>query len=115
MSKEDKTKKYCVYVTDKENSINGSGVLFYAGGDSIFVFTCAHVVEKASETRLFFLKPVDVAKDQYEVFCTDIPREQIIFSPTDEVKNGEHTDDFAIIPVRKPAAFDIEPTEYFHR
>ena len=71
--------------------------------------------EKASETRLFFLKPVDVAKDQYGVFCTDIPREQIIFSPTDEVKNGEHTDDFAIIPVRKPAAFDIEPTEYFHR
>lgn len=113
MSNEDKTKKYCVYVTDKGNSINGSGVLFYSGGDSMFVFTCAHVVDKASEIRLFFLKPVDVAKDQYEVFCTDIPREQIIFSPTDEVKNGEHTDDFVIIPVRKPAAFDIKPTEYF--
>ena len=64
MSKEDKTKKYSVYVTDKKNSISGSGVLFYSGGDSMFVFTCAHVVENADPIRLFFLKPIDVARDQ---------------------------------------------------
>lgn len=113
MSREDKTKKYSVYITDQKNSISGSGVLFYSGGDTMFVFTCAHVVENIDIVRLFFLKPVDVEKDRYEFFCTDILKHQIIFSPTDELKNGEHTDDFVIIPVKKPDSFNIEPTEYF--
>lgn len=41
----DSTRAYSVYISDENNSVQGSGVLFYAGGKSAFVFTCAHVVQ----------------------------------------------------------------------
>lgn len=50
----DSTREYSVYVSDVNNTVQGSGVLFYAGGDTMFVFTCAHVVENLDTIRLFF-------------------------------------------------------------
>ena len=52
----DSTRGYSVYVTDENNTVQGSGVLFYDGGDTMFVFTCAHVVEGLEKVRLFILR-----------------------------------------------------------
>lgn len=109
---EDRTRKYTVYVTDKDNTVSGSGVLFYPGGEYLYVFTCAHVIDGLDSVRIFLLKPVDVSKDRYQVFCTDIPKEQIVYSPLDEVTEGQHKEDFVIIPVQKPEDFDIDITNY---
>ena len=114
---EDRTRQYSVYITDKDNTVNGSGVLYYSGGGTMFVFTCAHVVDDLESVRLFVLKPVDVEKDQYEVFKTDISREQVYFSPLDTVTIDHevkvHSEDLAIIEIKKPENFDIAPTEYY--
>lgn len=113
----DSTREYSVYVSDTKNTIQGSGVLFYAGGDSMFVFTCAHVVDSLNIVRLFILKAIDSARDLYEVFATDVPASQIVFSPLDVVRaeNGErtHTEDFAIIKISKSDNIEIGKTEYF--
>lgn len=116
MSVEDKTRQYSVYITDKDNTVNGSGVLFYSGGDSIFVFTCAHVVDDLDIIRLFFLKPINVDRDLYQIFVIEVPGEQVYYSPLDLVTvNGNekiHSEDFVIIHVQKPQSFNIEPTNY---
>ena len=113
----DSTREYSVFISDEKNSVNGSGVLFYAGGDTVFVFTCAHVVEDLEKVRLFILKEIDASRDLYDVFQIDVPASQIVFSPLDDVKeeNGEktHTEDLAIIRLAKPEALDIDITDYF--
>lgn len=113
----DSTREYSVYVSDTKNTIQGSGVLFYAGGDSMFVFTCAHVVDNLDTVRLFILKEIDASKDLYRVFATEVPSSQIMFSPLDVVteENGEktHTEDFAIIQISKPDEMEVSKTEYF--
>ena len=57
----DNTREYSVYISDEASTVQGSGVLFYAGGDSMFVFTCAHVVENLDKIRLFILKEIDAS------------------------------------------------------
>lgn len=68
----DSTREYSVYISDCSNVVKGSGVLFYSGGDSMFVFTCAHVVDNLDTVRLFILKSIDIARDLYKVFLTEV-------------------------------------------
>ena len=114
---EDITRQYSVYITDKNNRINGSGILFYPGGDNLFVFTCAHVVYGLDSVRLFFMKPIDIVHDMYDIYSEEVRQEQFIYSPTDEIrKEGEeivHSEDIVIIKFRKPVSFDIAPTDYY--
>ena len=103
----DSTREYSVYVSDKDNTVRGSGVLFNAGNDLLFVFTCAHVVDDLETVRLFILKEIDATRDLYKVFCTEVPASQIVFSPLDDIKTDEvggktHSEDIAIIRVSKP-------------
>ncbi len=114
----DSTREYSVYVSDIKNTVQGSGVLFYAGGDTMFVFTCAHVVDDLEKVRLLILKTIDAAKDLYNVFYTEVPSSQIVFSPLDVVEideSGEktHTEDLAIIMISKPVDMDFRKTEYY--
>lgn len=117
MSIEDKTRQNTVYITDSRNCVQGSGVLFYSGGDKIFVFTCAHVVDAIDTARLYFLKPVDIKRDLYQVFVTEVPKQQILcsslYKTTDEKGMETYWDDVAIIQVQKPENFVIDPTDYF--
>ena len=117
MSTEDKTRQNTVYITDSRNCVQGSGVLFYSGGDKIFVFTCAHVVDAIDTARLYFLKPVDIKRDLYQVFITEVPKQQILcsslYKTTDEKGMETYWDDVAIIQVQKPENFVIDPTDYF--
>lgn len=112
----DSTREYSVYISDEKNSVIGSGVLFYAGGDTMFVFTCAHVVDDLDKLRLFFLKEINASRDWYDVYAIDVPSSQIIFSPLDQVieENGEklHTEDLAIVRCSKPASLDIINTNF---
>ena len=68
----DKTREYSVYISDEANTVQGSGILFYAGGDSMFVFTCAHVVENLDKIKLFILKEIDASRDLYNVLFTEV-------------------------------------------
>ena len=117
ISTEDKTRPYSVYIVDQENMVDGSGVLFYPGGNRLFVFTCAHVVDRSENVRLVLLKPVSVERDLYQMVQIQIPKEQILYSPLDHVteQGGEmvHSEDFAIIQVQKPQGLELEPTHYF--
>ena len=115
---DDSTRAYSVYVSDTNNAVQGSGILFYAGGDAMFVFTCAHVVDDLEKVRIFILNTIDASKDLYHVFCTEIPATQIVFSPLDLVEidesgNKTHTEDLAIIQILKPDDLEISATEYF--
>lgn len=85
----DNTREYSVYISDEASTVQGSGVLFYAGGDSMFVFTCAHVVENLDKIRLFILKEIDASRDLYNVLYTEVSAAQVIYSPLDEIQNNE--------------------------
>ena len=117
MVREDRTRQYTVYITDEKNSVQGSGVLYYPGGNSLFVFTCAHVVEHLEQIHLFILNPIDITIDRYDVLATVIPKNQIVFSPlrnsNQEGADEEASEDFAIIEVKKPEDFEIAPTDYY--
>lgn len=65
----DNTREYSVYISDEANTVQGSGILFYAGGDSMFVFTCAHVVENLDKIKLFILREIDASRDLYNVLA----------------------------------------------
>ena len=107
------TRQYTVYITDEKNSVQGSGVLYYPGGNSLFVFTCAHVVEHLDQIHLFILNPIDIATDQYDVLATIIPKSQIIFSPLrNQGTDEEASEDFAIIELKKTEDFEIAPSNY---
>lgn len=108
----DSTRGYSVYISDEYNSVQGSGVLFYAGGDAMFVFTCAHVVDSLERVRLFILKELDASRDLYDVLCMEVPASQIVYSPLDEVGTDgsgrkTHTEDIAIIHLRKPEVVEL--------
>ena len=114
----DSTRGYSVYISDVNNSTGGSGVLFYPGGDILFVFTCAHVVDDLEVIRLHFLKEIDAEKDYYEELISDIPSSQVMVSPLDIItvdKGGDklHSEDLAIIKSRKPAELELEKTRFF--
>lgn len=117
LRQEDRTRPISVYVTGASNETQGSGVLFYVGGDSLFVFTAAHVVDDVNAVKLYFLSPKDVSRDLYDVFATEIPQSQIIRSPKDVVTEigGEkhHSEDYVIIRVNKPAGLHVDPSEYY--
>lgn len=113
----DSTRAYSVYISDENNSVQGSGVLFYAGGKSAFVFTCAHVVDGLEKIRLFILKEINAACDRYDVFCTEISSSQVLYSPLDEVRTDDagtktHTEDIAIIQLGKPESLEIPVTNF---
>lgn len=113
----DSTREYSVYISDEHNSVRGSGVLFYVGGDTMFVFTCAHVVDSLKSVRLIVLKELDASRDLYRVLCTEVPASQIVYSPLDEVGTDDsgrktHTEDIAIIYIRKPEELELAATDY---
>ena len=113
----DSTRGYSVNISDTENTVSGSGVLFYDGGNSLFVFTCAHVVDDLDSVRVYLLKEMDASRDLYRVFCIDVPASQIVISPLDKVTidpGGEkiHSEDLAIIQAAKPLELDLSLTEY---
>lgn len=114
---EDRTRPYAVYIVDEENTAEGSGVLFYPGGDQLFVFTCAHVVDRADKIKLVILRAINIERDLYQVVQIQVPKEQILYSPLDVVteEGGEkvHSEDIAIIQVRKPEELLLEQTQYF--
>ena len=114
----DNTREYSVYISDEANTVQGSGVLFYAGGDSMFVFTCAHVVENLDKIKLFILREIDASRDLYNVLCTEVSAAQVIYSPLDEIQNNEfgekvHTEDIAVIQIKKPEALVFSTTQYY--
>ena len=114
----DNTREYSVYISNEANTVQGSGVLFYAGGDSMFVFTCAHVVENLDKIRLFILKEIDASRDRYNVLYTEVSAAQVIYSPLDEIQNNEfgeklHTEDIAVIQIKKPEAIELSTTQYY--
>lgn len=113
----DSTRGYSVYISDEHNSVQGSGVLFYAGGDAMFVFTCAHVVDSLERVRLFILKELNASRDLYDVLRTEVPASQIVYSPLDEVGTDDsgrktHSEDIAIIHIRKPEMLELTTTDY---
>jgi len=114
----DNTREYSVYISDEASTVQGSGVLFYAGGDSMFVFTCTHVVENLDKIRLFILKEIDASRNLYNVLYTEVSAAQVIYSPLDEIQNNEfgeklHTEDIAVIQIEKPEAIELSTTQYY--
>ena len=114
----DNTRGYSVYISDEYNSIQGSGVLFYVGGENVFVFTCAHVVDSIKKVRLLILKEIDSSRDLYNVLKTEVPITQIFYSPLDQVITDDsgrkiHSEDIAIIQIKKPKDCDFDITNYF--
>ena len=107
----DSTRGYSVYVTDENSTVQGSGVLFYAGGDTMFVFTCAHVVEGLEKVRLFILKEIDAAIDEYDAFVIEISSSQIVFARENE--EDTQKDDLAIMQIARPADIELTTTEYY--
>lgn len=113
----DSTREYSVYLSDETNNIRGSGVLFYPGGDYMFVFTAAHIVDELKNIRITFLKEIDSSIDKYEEYHTEVLNTQVFYSPLDKVtvQDGEriHSEDLAIIKVTKPSNIDIAITNYY--
>ena len=114
----DSTRGYSVYISDVNNTVSGSGLLFYAGGDAMFVFTCAHVVDDIDTVRLHILKEIDSKRDLYDVIVVNVPSSQIILPPTDRVTVDEggdkvHSEDLAIIRFRKPDNLNVGNTRLF--
>lgn len=112
-----KTREYCVYITDEHKSTQGSGVLFYPGGDTIFVFTCAHVVKSFQKVSVFILKEIDSSNDLYEVIHLEAPSSQIIYSPVDKAEANDsvakdNTEDIAIIRINKPEGLELSKSNY---
>jgi len=114
----DSTREYSVYVSDENNTVRGSGVLFYVGGDFAFIFTCAHVVYRLRKIRLFILKEIDAKRDFYDVLRTEVPASQVFYSPLDvtgmdDYEGKTHTEDIAIIRIGKPADLELPITNFF--
>lgn len=114
----DSTRGYSVYVSGTNNAVQGSGVLFYAGGNTMFVFTCAHVVDDLNRVKVVILKEIDAKRDLYQEFAIEVPDSQIFFSPldivmVDEGGNKTHSEDIAIIQLYRPAELDFPATNFF--
>ena len=81
------TQEYSVFITDEKRTSSGSGVLFYPGtGEKIYVFTCAHVLDELVEPfEIYYFLPVERKKENYLVRKLEAVREQVRYSPIDEV------------------------------
>lgn len=116
LNNEDRTRACTAYITDLSNHPKGSGVLFYVGGEDLYVFTAAHVVDDEDAIKVTLIKPRDISRDLYDTYITEVPKTQIILSSKDVVteKGGikHHSEDYAIIYVTKPASLDLEPSKY---
>ena len=109
------TKQYNVFISGSDFGESGSGVLFYPGRETLFVFTCAHVVANHTELSVTLLKPVNISRDEYIRHIVTVPKEQIHYFPRDVSGNEEEhcgTPDIALLMFSKPKDFDIEPTRY---
>ena len=82
-----RTQEYSALITDARRTSCGSGVLYYSGnGSMFFVFTCAHVLEALTDPiEVHFLLPIDRQKEDYRECCIFAGREQVVYSPIDEI------------------------------
>lgn len=116
MENTQKTKQYNVYISDSDSGESGSGVLFYPGGETLFVFTCAHVVENHDKLSVTLLQPVNIPNNEYRYCTVTVSREQIHFFPgndSDSKEGAEETpEDIALLIFPKPKDFIIKPTMY---
>ena len=114
------TQEYSVFITDEKRTSSGSGVLFYPGtGEKIYVFTCAHVLDELAEPfQIYYFLPVDREKEIYQVRKLEGVREQVKYSPIDEISQNEgkmikHSIDAAVICLEKEKEFNLSATDYF--
>ena len=89
------TQEYSVFITDEKRTSSGSGVLFYPGtGEKIYVFTCAHVLDELAEPfQIYYFLPVDREKEIYQVRKLEGVREQVKYSPIDEISQNDDSTD----------------------
>ena len=108
------TRPYCVHIADENSASLGSGLLYYPGeGERLYVFTCAHVVDKAQKLELSFLIPDNPEYDEYKICQLTAPATQIWYSPLDRITAGSHSHDIAVIELKKDEGLHLERTEYF--
>ena len=114
------TQEYSVFITDEKRTSSGSGVLFYPGtGEKIYVFTCAHVLDELVEPfEIYYFLPVERKKENYLVRKLEAVREQVRYSPIDEVMENEemmtkHSIDAAVICLEKEKETNLPATDYF--
>ena len=113
-----RTQEYSALITDARRTSCGSGVLYYSGkGSMFFVFTCAHVLEALTDPiEVHFLLPIDRQKEDYRECCIFAGREQVVYSPIDEItETGNiktHSVDAAVIYLKKDDALPLEATPY---
>ena len=71
---------YSVLITDNEHSSRGTGTLFYSLEDPkhFYIFTCAHVIDKAEKVTIRMLLPTDSDPEEITV---EANKNQFIFSP----------------------------------
>ena len=111
----DSTREYSVYLSNEKSSYSGSGVLFYDGKGTFFVFTCAHVVKDMDKVYITVLKK-DPKRHLYTPLKFEVPSSQIVIHPLEATTEGSDDetdkDDLAIIPIAKPNGVEIPITEY---
>lgn len=108
------TRPYCVHIADENSASLGSGLLYYPGeGERLYVFTCAHVVDKAQKLELSFLIPDNPEYDEYKICQLTAPATQIWYSPLDRITAGSHSHDIAVIELKKDGGLHLKRTEYF--
>ena len=97
-----------MFITDEKRTSLGSGVLFYPGtGEKIYIFTCAHVLDELADTfQIYYLLPVNREEERYQVEKLEASREQVKYSPIDEINKSEeeiikHSVDAAVICLKK--------------
>jgi len=93
--------------------------LYYPGsGNELYVFTCAHVVDRAERVRASFLLPKATEQNDYDVCHLTAPGEQIIYSPLDKrtgSKEGrfQHSHDVAVVVFHKDRVLQLNRTTYY--
>ena len=114
------TQEYSVFITDEKRTSSGSGVLFYPGtGEKIYVFTCAHVLDELMEPfQIYYLLPVNREEEIYQVEKLEASREQVEYSPIDEISKSKeeiikHSIDAAVICLKKKKEINLKASNYF--
>ena len=100
------TRKYSVLITNGAN--HGSGLLFYPGGNSFYVFTCKHVIDgmNTEEFELHIPTPVCPDKNEYKETIVKVSKKQVVFP-----ENKNH--DYSVITIRNARRYNINRTEYY--
>lgn len=113
------TQEYSVYITDAKETSSGSGVLYYPGtGEKLFIFTCAHVIEDLCEPfQIYYFVPIDREKENYQIKKLDAVRDQVIYSPLDNMSRNadgtvKHSVDVAVIGLTKDKETVLDATDY---